>query len=287
MKLVPKRLESTNDYFRIQKKRIPCLDSSWHYHPQYELIYISKSSGIRFLGDNVSEFGPGELVLVGPYLPHLWRNAPEYYKNNELEVNTIVIQFTKAFIGEELFNRMEFLQINTMLEESKRGIQFTPSVASRLDRVLNDFIDLHPVKQISKLLDILDELSREDYKMISITDMRQYTQDNSQRIDKVLKYISNHYSKDLTLNEIADVASMRSTSFCRFFKQVTHRSFVQYLAEVRIQNAKRLLAQEDYTINEVSDCVGFQTISNFNKQFKRITKLTPSQFKDKISDTEK
>lgn len=284
MKLVPKKLESSNEYFHIQKKVMPCLDSSWHYHPQYELIYISKSSGIRFVGDNVSQFGPGELVLVGPYLPHLWRNDASYYENEDKEVATIVIKFTKDFVGAELFNRMEFLQVNTMLEKAKFGLSFNPEVGKRMNDLLMNFIDLSAPKQIITLLDILHDLSLEEGEVLSSSDMRQYTQDNAQRIDKVLKYISNNYASDITLNDISDVASMRTTSFCRFFKQITSQSFVQYLAEVRIQNAKRLLAQEDYTINEVCDYVGFQTISNFNKQFKRITGMTPSQFREQLQE---
>lgn len=284
MKLVPKKLESSNEYFHIQKKVMPCLDSSWHYHPQYELIYISKSSGIRFVGDNVSQFGPGELVLVGPYLPHLWRNDVSYYENEDKEVATIVIKFTKDFVGAELFNRMEFLQVNTMLEKAKFGLSFSPEIGKRMHNLLMNFIDLSAPKQIISLLDILHDLSLEEAEVLSSSDMRQYTQDNAQRIDKVLKYISNNYASDITLNDISDVASMRTTSFCRFFKQITSQSFVQYLAEVRIQNAKRLLAQEDYTINEVCDYVGFQTISNFNKQFKRITGMTPSQFREQLEN---
>ncbi len=282
MKLVPKRLESSNKYFHIQKKDIPCLDSSWHYHPQYELIYISVSSGIRFVGDSVSHFEPGEFVLVGPYLPHLWRNDASYYENDDKEVSTIVIKFTKDFIGNDLFNRIEFLKINEMLEKAKYGLSFPHEVSDRLSTLLINFIDLSPAKQIISLLDILNELSQVKSTVLSSSDMRQYTQKNALRIDKVLKYISTNYASEITLDQISDVASMRTTSFCRFFKQITNLSFVQYLAEVRIQNAKRLLAQEHYSINEVCDYVGFQTISNFNKQFKRITGITPSQFREDL-----
>lgn len=296
MKLVPKRLESSNEYFHIQKKDIPCLDSSWHYHPQYELIYISVSSGIRFVGDSVSHFEPGEFVLVGPYLPHLWRNDPSYYTNEESEdndksenkeqkeVSTIVIKFTKDFIGNELFNRIEFIKINELLEKAKYGLSFPTQVSNKLSKLLINFIDLSPTKQIISLLDILNELSLAEATVLSSSDMRQYTQKNAHRTDKVLKYISDNYASELTLDDISDVANMQTTSFCRFFKQITNLSFVQYLAEVRIQNAKRLLAQENYSINEVCDYVGFQTISNFNKQFKRITRTTPSQFREELKN---
>jgi len=285
MKLILKNTNSfENERINITKKEIPCLDSSWHYHAQYELLYISKSTGIRFVGDNVSQFFPGELVLVGPYLPHLWRNDPSYYKETDVnKVKTIVIKFTKDFLGEGTFNNPEFSGINQLFEQSKFGISFGLNVSKRLHTELIDIIDLSPAEQSIKLLDIIYRLSIAKDKMIlSSSDMRQYTTDNSQRIDTVLKYISDNYTQEISLEDVADISCMTTNSFCRFFKKMTNKSFTQFLNEVRIRNAARLLVQENLPVSEVCDMVGYTSITNFNKQFKQITGSTPKGYRQVI-----
>jgi len=146
MKLILKNTDSfVNERLNITRKEIPCLDSSWHYHAQYELLYISQSNGIRFVGDSVSQFFPGDLVLVGPYLPHLWRNDASYYKEDDTnKVKTIVLKFTKEFIGEGTFNNPEFSDINYLLEQSKFGVSFGKGISKSLHDELIGIIDLSP-----------------------------------------------------------------------------------------------------------------------------------------------
>lgn len=286
MKLVLKDSDSFySQRLNITKKEIPCLDSSWHYHPQYELLYISQSNGIRFVGDNVSQFHPGELVLVGPYLPHLWRNDPSYYNNEgkDYKVKTIVIKFTKDFIGENTFNNPEFSDINQLLELSKFGVSFGKPVSKRLHKEITRLVDLSPAEQSISLLGIMYKLALSNEKMVlSSSDMRQYTTENSHRIDIVLKYISDNYASDISLGDVADIACMTTNSFCRFFKKLTNKSFVHFLNEVRIRNASRLLAQEDLLVSEVCYMVGYKSITNFNNQFKLIMGTNPKNFRGSI-----
>ncbi len=285
MKLILKNTESVaNERLSITKKEIPCLDSSWHYHAQYELLYISKSYGIRFVGDNVSHFFPGDLVLVGPYLPHLWRNDLSYYNEDDVnKVNTIIIKFTKDFIGVDTFNNPEFAEINDLLELAKYGVYFGNIVSDKIHDELVNILDLTPAQQSIKILDILSRLSMtKDKQVLSSSDMRQYTTEGSQRIDDVIKYVSDNYTSYISLNDVADIACMTSNSFCRFFKKATNKSFTQFLNEVRIRNASRMLAQEDLPISEVCYVVGYKSITNFNRQFKRIMGTTPNGFKQTL-----
>ena len=122
----------------------------------------------------------------------------------------------------------------------------------------------------------------EDQKVLSSTDMRQYTMENSQRIDTVLKYISDNYTSYISLQDVSDVAFMTTNSFCRFFKKMTNKSFTLFLNEVRIRNAARLLVQEDLPVSEVCYMVGYKSISNFNKQFKQIMSSTPKSYRNTI-----
>ncbi len=286
MKLVLKHPEEiTNKKLSVSKNTRPCLDSSWHYHSQYELIYISVSHGIRFVGDSVSRFQPGDLVLVGPYLPHLWLNEPEEYKDQTVnkKVNTIVIKFTEDFIGSDTFKNPEFLKIDKILKESKYGISFGQNISDKLHNELIALNKLSYTEQAIKLLNILHQLSlTNSKKVLSSTDMRQYTSINSSRIDTVLKYISDNYSKNISLEDISQVACMTTNSFCRFFKKVTNKSFTQFLNEVRIRNASRYLAQNNLSVSEVSYLVGYNSITNFNKQFKQIMGSTPKSYREAI-----
>lgn len=285
MRLTLKNTENfTNERINIFKKEKPCLDSAWHYHPQYELIYISKSTGIRFVGDSVSQFFPGDLVLVGAYLPHLWRDNSSYYKEtNSKDVETIVLKFTKNFLGEGTFDNPEFIQINQLLEDSKFGICFTGSLNKELQKELLNIVDLTPVEQSIKLLDLLHKLSiMEGSYPLSSTDMRQYSDLNSDRLDRVIKFISDNYAQSISLQDVADIAYMTTNSFCRFFKKKTNKSFTQFLNEVRIRNAARLLVQDNLTVNAVCFAVGYHSITNFYRQFKQITGTTPKEYKRSI-----
>ncbi|GGZ40077.1 AraC family transcriptional regulator [Echinicola pacifica] len=286
MKLILKNAENVvNERVNICKKEIPCLDSSWHYHAQYELLYISQSSGIRFVGDSVSQFSPGDLVLVGPYLPHLWRNDVSFYEENNYEnqVKTIIMKFTNDFIGNGTFKNPEFSEIDKLLDLSKFGVCFGKSISEELHEELIRIPELNPAMQSIKLLEILSRLSvTTDKNVLSSSDMRQYTTENSQRLDTVLKYISDNYASNITLEDIADVACMTTNSFCRFFKKLTNKSFTQFLNEVRIRNASRLLIQDDLLVSEICYIVGYNSITNFNNQFKQIMGCTPKQFRKSV-----
>ncbi len=286
MKLVLKHPEEIiNKRVTVIKKDTPCLDSSWHYHAQYELIYISVSHGIRFVGDSVSQFCAGDLVLVGPYLPHLWLNEPSHYEENlnNKKVNTIVLKFTEDFIGEGTFNNPEFSKIKKMFDQSKYGISFGRELGQKFHKELLNINKLSIAEQSIKLLSILNTLSlTDDKEILSSTDMRQYTSENSDRIDTVLKYISDNYASNISLDDISEVACMTTNSFCRFFKKITNKSFTQFLNEVRIRNASRYLIQNNLSVSEVSYLVGYNSITNFNKQFKQIMGSTPKSYRKAI-----
>ena len=285
MKLVLKNTEAiANKRINILKKEVPCLDAAWHYHSQYELLYISKSTGIRFVGDSVSQFSPGDLVLVGPYLPHLWRNDPSYYTGEETnKVKTIVTKFNVNFIGEGTFDNPDFAEINKMLEESKFGVCFGEKISETLHSDILDLVNLSPAEQKINLLGILFKLSNTaDKTILSSSDMRQYTSENSDRIDVVLKYISDNYASYISLNDVSEIACMTTNSFCRFFKKMTNKSFTRFLNEVRIRNASRLLVQDNLSISEVCYLVGYNSITNFNKQFKQIMGRTPKNYRENI-----
>ncbi|TYA92139.1 AraC family transcriptional regulator [Seonamhaeicola marinus] len=285
MKLVLKNTENfVNKRINIAEKEVPCLDSAWHYHSEYELLYISKSSGIRFVGDNVSHFSPGELVLIGPYLPHLYRNDPAYYEEGgDLKVKTIVMKFSKNFMGEGTFDNPEFASVAKLLEESKFGVLFDKNISRALHDEIIELTQLSKGEQSIRMLDFLYRLSHvEEKQALSSTDMRQFSTENPDRLDTVIKYISDNYMNSISLGDIANIACMTTNSFCRFFKKMTNKSFTEFLNEIRIRNAARMLVQENYPISEICFLVGYKSIPNFNKQFKQIMGETPKSYRYKL-----
>lgn len=285
MKLVLKNSDTTAyKKVNISKREIPCLDVAWHYHPEFELIYITKSNGLRFVGDSVAPFYPGDLVLVGSFLPHLWRNDPSYYEaDSTLEVETIIIKFDADFLGNDIFKIPAFNDVKKLLDRSKFGVSFEDGARVKLHQQLIDLPNLSPVEQHVELLSILQKLSLEtEIEVLSSSDMRQSTTESSERIDTVLRYISDNYASSIALDDIADVACMTTNSFCRFFKKTTNKSFTQFLNEVRVRNASRLLVQDDVSVSSVCYSVGYNSITNFNKQFKKIMGVTPKSFREAI-----
>lgn len=285
MKLVLKKSESfLDERFKLVRHDKPCLDAAWHYHPEFELLYISKSTGIRYVGDSVSHFSPGDLVLVGPYVPHLWRNDPSYYKEGSTKkVGTVVIKFMKDFIGNNTFENPMFSGIQHLLEESNYGICFGQTMSQKLHNDLIGIIHLSPPEQLIKLLSLLCQLSEtSDKTILSSTDMRQYSAEPKHRLDKVLKFISDNYADNISLQDVADIACMTTNSFCRFFKKMTNKSFTQFLNEVRIRNASRLLHQDELTITDVCFKVGYSSITNFYQQFKSIMGNSPKSYQNAL-----
>ena len=268
----------------ITRRQAPCFDVAWHYHSEFELIYITKSKGLRFVGDSVSPFDAGDLVLVGSYLPHLWRNDSSYYEAGSTEnVETIVTKFTIDFLGDQFFNLPDFIEIKKLLEKSKFGICFGEKIGVALHDEIVNLPNLSPIEQSIQILSILNKLSlTDDISILSSSDMRQSTSESPERIDTVLRYISDNYATSIGLDDIADVACMTTNSFCRFFKKTTNKSFTQFLNEVRIRNASRLLVQDDISVSSACYAVGYNSITNFNKQFKQIMGATPKSFREAI-----
>lgn len=195
-------------------------------------------------------------------------------------MKTIVIKFLKNFIGEDTFKNSAFSEINDLLDISKFGVSFGRSVSKKLHNELMEIPHLSPGEQSIKLLDVLYRLAKvEDKTLLSTSDMRQYTLDKPDRLDNVIRYISDNYAREISLTEISDIACMTTNSFCRFFKKMTNKSFTEFLNEVRIRNASRLLVQENLPISEICYAVGYKSIPNFNKQFKLIINCTPKEYR--------
>lgn len=212
-----------NKKLTIEKRIVPSFNVAWHFHSEFEIVYVAESNGIRFVGDNVSPFFPGDLVMVGSLLPHLWRNDPSYYNEENPEdskaVKTIVIKFTKDFLGDNFFRIVEFQKINKLLESSKFGLFFGEKISRNLHDTIVGLSDLPITEQYIRFLDVLYQLSlvdEKDKKVLSSSDMRQSATENSERIDVVLRYISDNYASQISLNDISNYCMHDNEFFLSF-----------------------------------------------------------------------
>ena len=255
-------------------------DKPWHFHKEYELVYIDKTRGTRFIGDQVSFFDDGDLVLLGPNIPHLYRNSDNYYKNNKLRAKSIFIHFTEDFLGNSFFDLPEMKQVKKLLEKSELGIEITGITNDLVKRKLIEMKGFKPVNRLMKLLEILIVLSNsKDLKpMLSKAFTANSTKDTD-RIDQVLQFILNNYKNDIYIEEIASQLNMSIASFSRYFKHHTHKTFSNYVTEIRISHACRLMMDSHYNISEICYLSGFENQSNFYRHFKKFTGVIPKEYK--------
>lgn len=243
-----------------------------HFHSEYEIIYIKEGTGTRFLGNSITKFAGGDILLIGSNLPHFMKSDEEYHRNNpDLRVKGTIIQFEKEFMYYAINHYSHFIKIKHLFLESQRGIYFTASCFPKLQHLMEKIPLENGLNQLMLFLEILKEMAEtENRQTISTTDFINETIYDTARIDKVISYLNKNYTRNVSLDEIASFAAMNPAAFCRYFKSKTGKSFKNYLLDMRISYACKLLLMEDISISQLSSKCGFETISHFNKTFKKI-----------------
>jgi AraC-like DNA-binding protein len=282
MKLLCKKLsEPINSSFSISINTGPCLDEHLHFHPEYELILIKKGYGMKLIGGNIYSFNEGDLAFLGPNIPHLWRNDESFYLNSELEAEVVVIQFSEDFLGKDFFQKIEMKHIYQFFNRSKSGLNINGSTHQQITSKINKLIHANDFERILILLDIINNLScsEELEELSSPGYSHNFTHADTLRMDKVYTYMIDHFQDDIDLKEIASIACMSASAFCKYFKKRTKKTFSEFLNELKIGHACEMLIKGDYSIAQVCYGSGFNSITNFNRQFKCITNLTPHDYR--------
>ena len=256
--------------FRYQ---VPFFQFKWHYHPEYELTYIVKGNGYRIVGNSYEYFNDGDLVLLGNHLPHTWSGK----LNDDIKSDAVVIQFSKEFMAPFL-GLKESLLIKNMLDTSVRGIRFEPD--EELVSKIIALTETNGVDKILMLISVLDDLSKKQPILIASNSFHNVvSKKNEMRINKVCLYIQNNFYTKISLKEVADLIFLTESNFCKFFKKATGKTYSDYLNELRINEACRLLVQTEKSINQISFECGFESLSYFNRVFLSKKEMTPSMFR--------
>lgn len=256
-------------------------DSNWHFHPHYQLFTVIKGTGTRFIGNSIQHFEAGDTVFLGPNLPHLWRSEKAYFENNStLKTHGIVLYFTKDFLGENFFDKPEMKVLSHFLDNSNRGLTWK---GKSLEYIIESLLGIRQKTgfyRILSLLELLHKLSQtKDYQYITNSDYSNlHKVSETERMQKVYEYVSKNFKENIRLTEIAEIVNMSEAAFCRYFKKRSNKTFIDFVNEIRIGNACKLLSNEKLNISEICFESGFNTISNFHFHFKKIVLKTPTEY---------
>jgi len=255
----------------------------WHFHPEIELVLVTESRGTRFVGDHISEFGPGNLALLGPDLPHLYRNYPDYYDPESfLRAKSIVVHFKQDSFGKEFLNLPEAKDILYLLERSSRGLEVNGETNRIISNCLFELISCTGFSRLLKLLEILQILSSStDLSPIAGSPTKGINNVESGRMNKVLDYVYSHFCNEIRISEVAELVAMADNSFIRYFSQRTRQSFTSFVNEVRLNYATKLLIETQESVLNISLECGFNNLSHFNRQFKKLYQLGPLAYRKK------
>jgi AraC-like DNA-binding protein len=282
--------KTETESFHVQVDEMAHFYDSLHYHPEVQVTLILRGTGTLFVGDCIEQFKPGDLIVIGANLPHVLRCDAEYYENDpEMKAHGISLYFKPEAFGDHFFQLPETRHISEWIRKISRGIRVAPSDTTLIDELIRLMPELEGFERFRALLSILHHLTRAhnfDYlSSVSFTTPQKDT--DSKKINNVFDYVMLNFPREIRLDTVAEVAHMSPTAFCRYFKQRTRKTFSRFLNEVRIGNACKLLLEGDNTVTEVSFNCGYNNISNFNRQFKAISKFTPSEYVRKYRETEK
>ncbi|TAM94300.1 MAG: AraC family transcriptional regulator [Chitinophagaceae bacterium] len=281
---------STENLISVIERCEPYFTNVFHFHEECELVYVTESYGKRIIGNNIEHFDKGDIVFMGSNLPHVWYNDKEYFKpDSELKARSIVVYFPQDVFGNKFFRLEETMQLTDFFQRAKRGIKVFGHTQKLIAKEMKLLLQKQGLERIIGLLQILQLFSQtEEFRYLADAGYSHtFNQKDNHKIDIVFRFVLNNYHRNLTLEEAATLIQLTPQSFCRFFKNRTRKSFIQFVNEVRIGQACRKLNEEEWTIAEIAYACGFSNLSNFNRFFKEMMGKTPRVYRQDLLSANK
>ncbi len=253
--------------------------ATWHFHPEIELVYIQNGTGKRHIVSHFSYFSESQLLMLGPDLPHHGFSDRLCHKGSET-----LIQFKPDFLGNYFLEIPEHRSLKTLFQKSKKGISFEGKTKDKVGAKIKSLVAKQGATRILGLLEILIDLSfSNEYKLLNTEGVvHEISRQDSEKIDRIYKYIDNNFERTILLDEIANEASMTVPAFCRYIKKSTGKTFTTLVNEYRVVHATKLLAESTMSITDICYECGFNNFSHFNKRFKEITGKSASKYRDSL-----
>jgi len=257
---------------------MPNVNNHWHYHPEVELVYFKKGNGTQFIGDCITQFNTGDVVLVGSNLPHYWQFDGSYFnKEADVTADVSVVHFNENFWGDMFLELPENKEIRDVLKRSKRGIQITGANLMEIGNLIEKVIHAEGARKIILLMEVLLAIgdSAENNTLASMGFQHNFQESEKDRINAIYNYTIANFKKKISLEEIAAVANISPNSFCKFFKSRSRKTYSRFINEIRVGNACKLLINNQLNVKEICYDSGFYNFASFHKYFKEITGKSP------------
>jgi AraC-like DNA-binding protein len=268
--------------FSIKKTKLTPATYNIHSHKNFEINYIVNGMGTRIIGDNIETFYSGDLVILGPELPHCWEVKSV---SDGFFPECITIHFHEHFLEQQIMKSPELLPIYDLIKESCLGIEFFGEEKTNIANVLHKMLKANPLRRLIYLLEIFEILIRtHDRKVLAKAGfLNDSINTHNQKLNKVYEYIMVNFTKKIYLKDVSSICCMSPSTFCRFFENVTGKTLFDYLKEVRIGYACKLLQESELTISNICYQSGFNNLSHFNNQFKDINHVSPGEYRKMIN----
>jgi AraC-like DNA-binding protein len=245
------------------------------------MLYVIEGSGTRFVADSIEEFQAGDFTLLGSTLPHFWRSEEKYLNSNgKLKVKYIVIQFSSDFLKDEIANYPEYNLIGDLLKRASRGVHFSTDFIRKITSKIIKVSKSNGFERLIFLQELLQALAKtKEYKLLA-GELYQHENQNftNYRLTKVMLYLNTNYQRKIELETVAEIANLHPAAFCRFFKEKSGKSLSEYVNDLRIGYACRLIIEGKMTVSQIAYESGFNNLSNFNRTFKKHTSFTPTDY---------
>ncbi|RZF60203.1 AraC family transcriptional regulator [Sphingobacterium corticibacterium] len=271
-----------NNAFSIRHDILPHFGTIWHYHPEIELHYLIKGEGVRFIGDHIDHFGEDDMVLLGSNLPHTWKCNE--IKQGENHVEALVLHFHPECLGKEFLTVSETQEILKLLQLSKNGLIIHGDTKERIKELMAAMQHTNGLEKLIYLFAIFRVLATSDeYETLSRSfAYNKLNKIDESRMDKVFSHTLTNFREKISIEDVAILCNLSSTSFCRYFKMITNKSYFDFLTEVRLNHACRLIIDSDLTMQHIAVESGFENTSNFYRHFKKFKGITPTEYRKRL-----
>lgn len=283
MKILPFKIpKASNESIRLQADDDKVFYDHLHQHPETQLTVILSGEGKIIAGDYLGNFKPGDVFLIGPNLPHVFRSDKKYYQEESVQrAQSLSVFFEWRSFGDNFLSLPELKSLQEFSKLSERGLSIKSTTSTHVRRLMKQLFLKNDMDRIIVLLKILHllALSPEKEVLASAGVYSNYDEQDGKRLADIYRFTMKEYHRKIQLEEVASIANMTTNSFCRYFKKRTRKSYIDFLNEIRIGQSKKLLQQGDLSISQISYEVGFTNLSNFNRKFKEVCSVTPTEFK--------
>ena len=272
----------SNNAVSVKYYEISHFTNPLHYHKEFELAYIIEGSGTRYVGSSINPYKKGDLVLVGQELTHVWIGDDAFYEeNSNLLTKAIVIKFDIDFAGKDFLSLQEANAIKNVLKEADGGLWIKGSINRAICNTMQNMIKESPLEQIISMIQILNLISKsKDVHVLSSYDFhKSINLKEKNRMNEIVQYTMLQFKQSITLEEISQVANLSKSGFCRYFKSSMKKSYTEFLYEIRVQYACKLILEKELGITQICYEAGFNNPSAFSQIFKRLKGVPPNNYR--------